>query len=310
MRTLSITVSAEMAGRRVNSILRREMRVPDGFISRLKLRETGITLNGLPCRTIDRVREGDVLSAQVGDERAETGIVPINYPLDIVYEDEDCAVINKPTGMACHGSTEKGDCTLAAALAHRWGSGLPFHPVSRLDKGTSGLCCVARSAYAHTLFREALHTDAYRREYLLVCSPSPPEKCGKIELPIARESEGGIKRCISPDGAYALTEYEVLAEENGLALVKVRLHTGRTHQIRLHFAAIGCPLVGDWLYGEESEKISRPALHSAFLSMTQPITGEKIVLRAPLPEDMAALAPGFAATAETAFGKEDSNERT
>ncbi len=301
MRTLSISVSAEMSGRKVKSILRRELRMPEGFISRLKLRENGITLNGRPCRTIDRVHEGDLLCAQVGDERTETGINPVDFPLNIVYEDEDCAVINKPAGMACHGSTERGDCTLAAALAHRWGSDLPFHPVNRLDRGTSGLCCVARSSYAHTLLREALHTDSFRREYLLVCSPPPPESRGRIELPIARESEGGIKRCISPDGAYALTEYELLVEENGLALVKARLHTGRTHQIRLHFAAIGCPLVGDWLYGKESDKISRPALHSAFLSMTQPVTGEKIILRAPLPEDMTALSPGFAAAADKTF---------
>ncbi len=301
MRTLSITVSAEMAGRKVKSILRRKLRMPEGLIARVKLRENGISINGLRCRTIDTVQEGDILSAQVGDERAETGITPMAFPLDIVYEDLDCLVIDKPAGMACHGSTKKGDCTLAAALAHRYGSDSAFHPVSRLDKGTSGLICVARSGYAHTLFREALHTELYRREYLLVCSPPPSEKFGKIELPIARESESGIKRRISSDGAYALTEYELLAVERGLALVKARLRTGRTHQIRVHFAAIGCPLVGDWLYGEASEKISRPALHSAFLSMSQPVTGEKIVLRSPLPEDMSALASGFAEAAKRAF---------
>ena len=203
--------------------------------------------------------------------------------------------------MACHGSTEKGEVTLAAALAYRWGEGSLFHPVSRLDKGTSGLICVARSGYAHSLFIEALHTEDYRREYLLICSPPPKKSAGIIELPISREEGSSIKRCISPDGAPARTEYEVLSAEEGLALVQARLHTGRTHQIRLHFAAIGCPLVGDWLYGEPSAKISRPALHSAFLSTKQPISGERLVFRAPLPDDMAALAPGFASAAEAAF---------
>ena len=301
MRTLSITVSAEMAGRKVKSLLRREMRMPEGLIARVKLREDGITLNGQRCRTVDTVREGDILAAQVGDEPRETGICPVDFPLSVLYEDDDCIVIDKPAGMACHGAGEKGDCTLAAALAHRYGSDCAYHPVSRLDKGTSGITCAARSGYAHSLFRLILHTESYRREYLLVCSPPPAEVAGRIELPIARAGEGGIKRCIDPGGSPALTEYEVLRVENGLALVRARLHTGRTHQIRVHFAAIGCPLVGDWLYGESSKEIGRPALHSAFLSMTQPVTGEKIVLRSPLPEDMAALAPGFAQAAVRAF---------
>ena len=301
MRTLSVTVSADMAGRRVKSILRRELRMSEGLIARVKLRPEGFLLNGVRCRTIDRVREGDILTAQVGDPETASGITPMYRPLDILHEDADCAVINKPAGMACHGATDRGDCTLAAALAHRWGENAAFHPVSRLDRGTSGLICVARSGYAHSLFREALHTEDYRREYLLVCSPPPGEKHGSIALPIAREAPGSIRRCISPDGSPALTEYELIAEEGGLALVRARLRTGRTHQIRLHFAAIGCPLVGDGLYGTASARITRPALHSAFLSMTQPVTGERLTFRLGLPDDMAALAPSFAEAAENAF---------
>ena len=303
MRTLSLTITADMAGRRVKSILRRELRMPEGLIARVKLRPEGFTINGVRCRTVDIVREGDVLRAQVGDEAQNGGAEPMDVPLHILYEDEDCAVISKPAGMACHGSTERGEATLASALTHRWGSEVAFHPVSRLDRGTSGLICVARSGYAHSLFREQLHTENYRREYLLICSLPPAEASGVIELPIARVADSAIKRCVSPDGSPARTEYEVLAVHESLALVRARLYTGRTHQIRVHFAAMGCPLVGDWLYGAASAEISRPALHSAFLSMVQPVTGEKIILRAPLPEDMSALAPGFAEAAEKAFLK-------
>lgn len=300
MRTLHVQITADMAGRKVKSILRRELRMPEGMIARVKLRDGGFIINGQPCRTVDTVREGDVLSAQVGDEPRESGITPVACPLDIVYSDPDCMVINKSAGMACHGSTEKGEATLAAALANLRGSDTLFHPVSRLDKGTSGLVCVALSGYAHNLFRECLHTEAYQREYLLVCSPPPREAKGTIDLPIGREAEG-IKRCICPDGSPSVTEYEVLAVENNRALVKARLHTGRTHQIRLHFSAIGCPLVGDWLYGEASEEISRPALHSAYLCMRQPVTGERLEFFSPLPEDMAALGESFAQVAEAAF---------
>lgn len=301
MRTLSITISAEMSGRKVKSLLHRELRMPDGLIARVKLREKGIMLNGQRCRTVDTVREGDTLTVEVGDEPAETGTKPMACPLKVLYEDADCIVIDKAAGMACHGESERGDCTVAAALAHRWGTRAAFHPVSRLDKGTSGIMCAAKSGYAHTLFRALLHTEDYRREYLLVCSPPPSEAKGRIALPIARESEGGIKRRVAPEGSPALTEYEVLAVEGGLALVRARLHTGRTHQIRVHFAAIGSPLVGDWLYGEASERITRPALHSAYLSMLQPVTGKRLVLRSALPQDMAALGSGFAEKAEKAF---------
>ncbi len=299
MRTLSLSITAEQAGRKVKGLLKKELRLSEGFIARLKHRDGAIRLNGQPCRSIDIVKEGDTLSVEVGDAPSRFPEAA-DRPLSVLYEDADCAVIDKAPGMACHGSTQKGAATLAAALYHRWGGESAFHPVSRLDRGTSGLICIARSGYAHTLFRKNLHTEDYCREYLLVCSPPPPEARGRIELPI-EHVEGSIKRRISAEGVYALTEYEVLAVENGRALVRARLHTGRTHQIRLHFAAIGCPLAGDWLYGEESPDIARPALHSAYLSMLQPVSGEHIELYSPLPEDMAALGDSFAEAAEKAF---------
>ncbi|MBR5489643.1 MAG: RluA family pseudouridine synthase [Oscillospiraceae bacterium] len=301
MRTLSLTITADLAGRKVKSLLRRQLRLSESHIARVKLRDNGICLNGVRCRTVDIAKEGDVLTVEVGDAPAQFPNAA-DIPLKVVYEDADCAIIDKAAGMACHGSTEKGDATLAAALYHRWGGESAFHPVSRLDKGTSGLLCIARSGYAHTLFRQNLHTDNYIREYLLVCSPPPAQSEGIIDLPIEKV-EGSIKRRISPSGAPAKTEYRVLQAENGRALVWARLHTGRTHQIRLHFAAIGCPLVGDWLYGEASGEISRPALHSACLSMVQPISGEKLEFHSPLPEDIAVLVPGFGEASECFQGK-------
>lgn len=307
MRKLSITVTEAMAGRKVKSILRREFSMPEGLIARVKLRETGITLNGARCRAIDTVRPGDVLTAEVGDESAPSPFKPVNYPLDIPYEDEDIIIINKPAGMASHGAGEKGDCTVASALAHHLG-GAAFHPVSRLDRGTSGLMLVAKSGYIHDRLRRQLHSENYIREYLLVCSSAPAERSGSIVLPIAREEGHPFKRRVSPDGAPSRTDYEILRTEGGMSLCRARLHTGRTHQIRLHFAALGCPLAGDWLYGEESPLISRPALHSAYMELTQPLTGERIVLSAPLPADMAALGKSFESTARKAFRKEDQND--
>lgn len=289
MRTLTLTITQAMAGRRVKSILRRELSMAEGLIARVKLRPEGITLNSLRCRTVDIVKPGDILRVQVGDEPAESPFAPMNLPLNIVFEDEDILIVDKAPGMACHGKSDRGEPTLGNALAFYLGQSAAFHPINRLDKGTGGLMAVAKSGYVHDLMRRKLHTDALRREYLLVCSPPPKAESGLIDLPIARDESSPIKRCISPEGAAAQTEYEVLEIHGGLALCRAKLHTGRTHQIRLHFSAIGCPLVGDWLYGCESPLISRPALHSALLELVHPVSGRTLCFESPLPEDMSAL---------------------
>ena len=289
MRTLTLTITEAMAGRKVKSILRRELSMADGLIARIKLRPEGITLNARRCRTIDTVKPGDILRVQLGDEPSQSPFAPMNVPLNIVFEDEDILILDKAPGMACHGKAERGEPTLGNALAFYLGQTAAFHPINRLDKGTSGLMAVAKSGYVHDLMRRRLHSDALRREYLLLCSPPPAEKRGLIDLPLARDESSPIKRQVSPDGAAAQTEYEVLETHGKLALCRAVLHTGRTHQIRVHFSAMGCPLVGDWLYGEESKLIPRPALHSALLELAHPITGETLRFVSPLPEDMAAL---------------------
>jgi len=291
LRILSLSITSEMEGRSVSSLLRRELNMDKGYIVRLKYKRGGIKLDGEDIRTVDKVKAGQLLEVDVSDRDTVAGIEAIEYPLKVPYEDLDCAIIDKPAGMAVHGHSSKTGLTLISAFAHRWGKDAAFHPVSRLDKGTSGLMYVALSGYAHSLFIRSLHSEDYRREYLLICSPPPAEKKGSISLPIARESEGSPRRCVSPEGAESLTEYEVIATDGSLALVRVRLHTGRTHQIRVHFAAIGSPLLGDAFYGGSCEAIARPALHSAFLSMKQPVTGERLSLSSPIPEDMAALSP-------------------
>lgn len=291
MRVLSLSISPEMAGRSVSSLLRRELSMDKGYVVRLKYKRGAIRLDGEDVRTVDKVKAGQLLEVDISDRDTVAGIEAIEYPLNVPYEDPDCVVIDKPAGMAVHGHSSKSGLTLISAFAYRWGKDAAFHPVSRLDKGTSGLMCVALNGYAHSLFIRSLHSEDYRREYLLICSPPPAEKRGSISLPIARESEDSPRRCASPEGTPSLTEYEVIAEDGALALVRARLLTGRTHQIRVHFAAIGSPLIGDAFYGGNCEAIDRPALHSAFLSMKQPVTGDRISLTSPIPEDMAALSP-------------------
>ena len=164
------------------------------------------------------------------------------------------------------------------------------HPVQRLDKGTSGLLVVAKHPHAQEQLKGQLHTPAFRRIYLAVCEgiPRPPEGC--IDAPIGRVPGSLMARQVDPAGQPASTRYRVLRTGQGRALVELELDTGRTHQIRVHMAHIGHPLTGDFLYGTEDHSlISRPALHSARLSLRHPVTGEPMAWEQPLPEDMARL---------------------
>ncbi len=286
MRTLELTVTPAQEGRRVKSLLLHALHVPAGMIAAVKLRPTGITLNGVRCRTVDCVRAGDLLRVEVGDLPCETGIVPMPYPLDILFEDEDLLIVNKPAGMATHGRAERGDVTLANALAACRGTDCAFHPVTRLDRGTSGVLVVAKSGYAHERLRTILHTDEFVREYLAITDAAPPAERGSIILPLKKDDAAKNRFCTAPDGMPARTDYTVVEQRGGRSLVRLRLYTGRTHQIRVHLASLGCPVAGDRVYGTASAEIGRPALHSACLRLVQPITGRTVEAEAPLPEDM------------------------
>jgi 23S rRNA pseudouridine1911/1915/1917 synthase len=283
-RTLTLTVTAEQAGRRVRSLLQRELGLSGGRVAGLKRREGTIRLNGKSVRTIDPVRAGDVLTVEVGDVRAGGKFAPLPGALDIRYEDDDLLILNKPGDMAAYGRAQRGERTAANALAAYLGTEAPFHPVNRLDRGTTGLMCVAKTGYIHDRLRRALHGENFCREYLAVAVGTVMPPTGVIDLPITRV--GDKKFGVRPDGAPARTRYETLGTGGGLTLLCVRPETGRTHQIRVHFAAAGYPLFGDWLYGRAETEISRPALHSYSLRFLHPVTGEEIRVSAPLPADM------------------------
>ena len=294
MRTLTHIVTPEEEGRTVRSLLKGRWHFSSHAISRLTRVENGIRVNGVHARTTAVLRAGDKVEVESGDHRPpRCAPVPGNWPLPVVWEDEDLLVVNKPAGMTAHASSFLPDTpTVAGALAFSRGTDFIFHPVSRLDKGTTGLMVIAKSGYVHDLLRRQLHTDAFRREYRGVCLgvPDPPQ--GTVDLPIGRAEGSAIARQIRPDGEAAVTHYEMLETRNGLSLLRLLPETGRTHQLRLHMATLGCPLAGDWLYGKEDPTlIPRPALHSCALELVHPVTGEVLRLTAPLPEDMVRLGP-------------------
>lgn len=243
---------------------------------------------------MDILHIGDILQVETGDHRPPKVLpTPGDWPLPIVWEDGHLLVVNKPAGMTAHASNFLPDTpTVAGALAWTRGADFVFHSVNRLDKGTTGLMVVAKSGYVHDLLRRSLHTPRFVREYRAVCVGCPTPEQGAINAPIGRDETSAIRRCIRPDGSPAVSHYEVLTKEHGLSLLRLVPETGRTHQLRVHMASIGCPLAGDWLYGtEDPELISRPALHAYALTLTHPVTEEILRLSAPIPDDMARLVP-------------------
>lgn len=289
METLELYISAQNDGRSIRSVLRGELHFSARAISRLTRSPTGILVNGVHACTTHLLQTGETLAVEAGDQRTpKTPVVPGPWPIEVVWEDAYLMVLNKPDGMTAHLSNFLPDTpTVAGALAWTRGTDFLFHAVNRLDKGTTGLMVVAKSGYVHELFRKALHSDRFTREYRGICIGCPTPQSGSIDLPIGRDERSTVKRKIDPDGAQAVTHYEVLAQNGNLTLLRLCPETGRTHQLRLHLAAIGHPLAGDWLYGtEDLNLIPRPALHSYALSFFHPVTGEALSFTAPLPEDM------------------------
>lgn len=289
MRTLCSTVSAEYAGRPIKHYLRGELRISSTLLKTLKWRAGAIRLNGQSVHINAVVHAGDLVTVELSEREARSGdVTPLSLPLSVIYEDEDLLVLNKPAGLAMHPmSTDPAAANLAGALVSYLGAGSIPHFVSRLDKGTSGLLIAAKSGYVHDLLRRSLHSERLHREYraLAVGAPVPPS--GFVDLPIARAEGSIVKRCVAPDGLPSRSEYETLSRHGALSFLRLVPHTGRTHQLRVHMAAIGCPLAGDWLYGkEDAALIARPALHSYALRFTHPISGKEHRFTAPLPEDM------------------------
>jgi len=289
MRILTHTVLPEEEGRMVKGILRGSLQLSYTLLKSLKWRENAILLNGQSVHVNAIVHAGDVVSVALSERTPREDLYCENTAApNIVYEDEDLLVLNKPAGVAMHPKADDAAApSLAAMLTGYLGEGSVPHFVSRLDKGTSGLLIAAKSGYVHDRLRRALHSSELRREYRAVAVGQVTPPCGVIDAPIGRADGSIIRRCVREDGLVSRTEYEVLQTTERFTLLRLRPETGRTHQLRVHMAYLGHPLAGDWLYGTEDKTlIARPALHSYELWFTQPVTGQEMHFTAPIPQDM------------------------
>ena len=290
VRRLELRVTPELAGIKVDTLLKKHMGLSGTVVRRIKWLEDGILADGRRVTTRYCPQDGEVLSVRLSDEQRRSGIVPHPGPLDIVYEDGDMIVLNKSAGVSVHPGPGHFYDTIGNFLLDYYdskGELSDFHPVHRLDRGTTGLLVVAKHPHAQEVLKNQLHTADFQRTYLAICQGVPQPPAGVIDAPIGPKPGSLMEQMVRSDGKPARTHYRTLSLHSGRALVELRLDTGRTHQIRVHMAHIGHPLLGDFLYGQEDrDLIPRAALHSVRLALRHPITGQEMTFTAPLPEDM------------------------
>lgn len=278
-------------GRRLRDVLRRDMGVSYSAMKSAKW-DNRILVDGVPTPVNAVLHAGQVVTMLWPEEKPVYQLRPYELQLEIPYEDEHLMVINKPAPLASQSSAGHPDNSLENAVFAYFGCPKDFvyRPVNRLDKGTSGLMVVAKTPHAQHLLQKQLHTEAFQRIYLAVVEgiPQPPQ--GVIDAPIAKVEEASIRRQVCADGRPSVTYYQVEKVCGGRALVRLRLETGRTHQIRVHMSHMGWPVCGDFLYGSELPELpGRFALHSAELVLRHPLTGETLHLHAPLPQALTSL---------------------
>ena len=284
MREFELNVTDNFDGRNIKFILKNYFGFSSAMITRLK-KGDGILLNGKKEYVVKEVRSGDLLKITLPDEPSRN-IVPNNIPLDILFEDEDILVVNKPADMPTHPSVRHFEGTLANAVMYYYRD-IPFtfRAVTRLDRDTSGVVVIAKNAVSADFLSKQLKSGEFYKEYVAMCVGVPKVKKGRVDAPIKRAKEGIITRCIAPDGKNAVSDYEVIKECSGMSLIRLMPKTGRTHQLRLHLSHIGTPIFADFLYGKDVPG-ERIRLHCRKVTFLHPFLNRRIELEAPVPQDM------------------------
>lgn len=289
-RNIDYIIAEDSAGLRVEQFLRRK-RYSGQNLSEIKRMPKSILVNGVHYYMRQELSKGDHLQVRICETKNSEKIPPTNLPLDIIYEDEDLLVLNKPAGMPIHPSLNNYTNSMANALAYYFQSqGKPFifRCCNRLDRDTSGLTIVSKHLVSGSILSDMTKYREVHREYLAIARGSVTPSEGTLQAPLGRKEGTIIERTVDWEhGEDAVTHYKVVKEANGHSLVSLRLETGRTHQIRIHMKYLGYPLIGDYLYNPDMEYMTRQALHSHHMEFTHPITGEHMSFTASLPEDMA-----------------------
>ena len=293
---MQFLIKSEENGKTVRDFLKMQG-VSAALCAKLKRLPHGIVRNGERVTVRAVLQAGDVLSLAIEDEAKNEKLLPLEREVEIVCENDDFLIVNKPPFMPTHPSHDHHYDTLANALAYKHrasGADSPFvfRPISRLDRNTSGLVTVAKTKYAASQLGALMASGGFHKTYTAILDGVPAESSGEIHTGMRRTAASIIVREVCPidaaDSEAALTRYEVtdISESGRYSIVTVKPLTGRTHQIRVHMAHLGTPVLGDDLYGTPSALIPRHALHATALEFVHPITGKHISLCSPLPQDM------------------------
>ncbi len=296
---MEILISKNQEEKTVGQILRGDLQLSSKIISFLKKKPDGILLNGEHATVRNKVMYNDLLCINYKDEDEpfdKSRIEPVDLSFEVVYQDEDILLVNKPAGMPTHPSHDHQRDTLANGLAHMCkvvGSPFVFRPVNRLDKDTSGLVLVAKNKLAAYRLSESMKKGEIHKSYVAVLCGTVTSSSGELIHFMRRAPGSKMLRQIclqnDEDAMMAFTKYKKIVSNDMFSLVVAAPITGRTHQIRLQFAGDGHPLVGDTLYGYPFEHIGRQALHAFRLSFPHPITQKRMQFSIPLPKDLSLL---------------------
>lgn len=270
----------------VGYIIKREFDLSSRLLSNLK-NCSGIKVDDKVVTVRYKVKRGQALYLEV-PEKASESIEPCDISLDILYEDNDILLVNKPKAMPTHPSAKHHNDTLANAVMFRYkNENFTFRAITRLDEDTSGVVLIARNPISAQRLSKSMAQKDISKTYIAICDGVPPMMSGTINAPIGRCSDSIIKRCITPLGKEAITDYEVLEilKDGKHSLIKLNPVTGRTHQLRLHLSHIGCAIHGDFLYGVQENLSQRALLHCQSLTFPHPTTKEILTISCPMPKD-------------------------
>ncbi len=293
---MDILIEDNYEGMLVREVLKKSLGYSVNLIKKLKFSPDGIKVNGEWVTVRYELKRGDILSLATEDKEEDVSpyIIPVDLPIDLIYEDEFVTAVNKPYNMPSHPSHGHRLDTVANALAYRYSDRVyVFRPINRLDRDTSGCMLTANTKDASYKMYRAMVEGRIRKTYIAVTDGVPEKRAGTLRSYMHRKPDSIIMReetsADTPDAKIAVTDYEVLADNGKNAVVLASPFTGRTHQIRLHMAGIGCPIVGDSLYGAESEHIRRHALHSWKTVFPHPESSDDIIATAEIPADIVSL---------------------
>ncbi len=284
MTNIKVTLDSALTSMPVKAFLKAQQGISHTIWKRIKNSGT-FAINGELCKaTLAKVKTGDIITYNI---LRPSDIIPEDIPLDVRYEDEWLLIVNKPAGQLVHPVPQENHGTLGNAILHWYavhGEEHAFHPVHRLDRDTSGLVLIAKEPQLQYLLSPKGEKN-FTRQYLAVIKGTLSPAEGTVDAPIARALPSIILRKISPEGKPAITHYRTIKNNGEFSLLELTLETGRTHQIRVHMAHLGHPLLGDDLYGGNMDFIQRQALHAFRLSFRHPMTGENLVITAQPPAD-------------------------